>query len=162
MAWCHMHATHALPKQPHARLCHCAGLFTCWHTAGPSAVHAASFTSLFYFSRCNRQATHDPTRQPQTSKHATAVNAPSDWTLSQQQPLTSTASIPNGSSICTPISSIPKSRNDTTILIGTLNHPSSCQMTKGRQVSQSTRNRPVCLQGAAAATDSLTIKSRQL
>jgi len=57
-------------------------------------------------------------------------------------------------SIWTPISSMPNSRKDTIMLMGTLNHPSSCQMTKGRQVSHSTRKRPVCLwhHGQAAAS----------
>jgi hypothetical protein len=48
--------------------------------------------------------------------------------------------MPNGSSTCTPISSMPSRKNARMTSTGTVAHPSSFHDTKGRNVSHTTRN----------------------
>lgn len=51
-----------------------------------------------------------------------------------------------GSSICTPISSMPSSRNEMMVVAGTMAKPQDFHNVKGSSASQMTRKREVCLQ----------------
>jgi hypothetical protein len=51
----------------------------------------------------------------------------------------------NGSSICTPISSMPSSKKAMTVVIGTVAQPASSYSASGRKASQIIIKRLVCL-----------------